>query len=302
MAYLNFLTGIGVVLLLISFIRKKGYEENFWVMCSAFLLLYLCHFVVFSIFALYFFCFYLYEKKYKQLLKLGLQSSPSLILFVQYLLTRTTPIVSPTADSYLAFLFQVHWKAIVLFSPLVPFNVFKWCMEILPVFRVADYVFIGLIGTIEITVVAYALMKRKFSLELILGIATFLIASFLPLQFGGVEPAGERVVLFCVLNLSVVGFRMQMNTILRKLTFCVFLLLTISMYSYDYWNFRVFDSMVGRGEIPQAAIFHSEQKIEGVNGFLHLHFYDDIKSKRPYPYFSIGLFNFADSLKSKASN
>jgi hypothetical protein len=296
MCYLNFLTGLAIVFHAIVFIRRRNYESHYLALALVILLIYLCHFATLALFFLYFFFYFLTKKNYRGLIRFGVSAIPALGIFIHYLLTRTLPIL-PLKEEYARFIDIIHWKFLILFSPLIPFNDFKWVYDVPYALRIADYIFSVVVLLLIMYVVGKNIFNRTFSLEVWLAVSTFLLAVFLPLNFGGVIPAGERVVVFCMVHITIIFYRENLSQTFRKAAFALCFLLGIAAYSYDLWNTAHFDSMIGRNEIPQDAITRSYEKLEGTNGFLHLHFYDDIKQKKPYPFFNIGLFEYPGSDK-----
>ncbi|MFI5264027.1 MAG: hypothetical protein ACHQM6_05895, partial [Candidatus Kapaibacterium sp.] len=291
MGYLNFLTGLAIILHAIVVFREYNYYGRYLPMAAVFLLIYLCHFATFALFVLYFFLFFLIKKNYRGLARMMVSAVPAIAIFLHYLFSRTIPIL-PLKESYENVLSLIHWKLIILFAPLIPFTVFKWVQEIPMVFRVADYVFIAIVLLLFIYSIVKHIASKEYPFEFYLAFTTFLIALFIPLNFGGVIPAGERVIALCAVNTFILLFRDKINPFIRRIGLIVCVLLGIASYSYSVWNTELFNSMVRRNEIPQDAIIHESWKLEGTNGFLHLHFYDDILQKRPYAFFEIGLFEY----------
>jgi len=295
MNYLNFLTGLALVFHAIVFFRKN--ESRYWFFFAAILIIYLSHFAALAIFFLYFFVYFLKKKNGRGLFQLGISSIPAMGLFVHYLLNRSMQVF-PSAGDYVSGIIDIiHWKILIFFSPLIPFNVFKWVTEIPLSLRFADYFFVGVTTLLIFFILLRSILKNNFTLEFWLAAITFILAIFLPLTFGGVTPAGERVVVFCIVNISILFYREKIDTRIKSIAFGTCFLLGIAMYSYDLWNTEIFNTMAQSNNIPQDAIVHGNEKLEGTNPFLHLHFYEDIKNKRPYPAFGIGLFDFPGSGK-----
>jgi hypothetical protein len=296
MSYINFLTGLALVFHAIVFIRQRHYETNILALGIVILAIYLCHFMPLVLFGLYFTSYFIVTKNYRAFFRLFVAAIPTIIIFIQYLLTRTIPILQD--DGIIKIIDIIHWKFLILFSPLIPFNVFKWVQEIQIPFRITDYIYSVILLICMLYVMGKSIIMRRYSFELWLAIVTFGIAVFIPLNFGGVIPAGERFVSFCVVNIVIISYREKMSRTRRRVAFTLCFLLGIAAYSYDLWNEVLFNTMVLHNEIPQEAITHSSDKLQGTNGFLHLHFYDDIRQKRAIPSFNIGLFGYPGSNKN----
>jgi hypothetical protein len=123
-----------------------------------------------------------------------------------------------------------------------------------------------------------------------------ILAFFLPLYLGGVLLPGERFVLFCLLNVFIVGFRSVQNRFVRRAAFSLCVMLGGASYFYAIYNTSLFNTMIRTSRIPSDAIAHPNSRLGGTNGFLHFHYYEDIAKERAATVFEVGLFSQRDSL------
>jgi hypothetical protein len=294
MAYLNFLTGIALAFHAIIFIRQQRYESNILALTIIILLIYLCHFGALAIFFLYFGFYFISEKSYRNLFRIGLAAIPAFILFIQYFLTRKIFEVpdNPWSRSILEILYR---KAIIVISPLNPFHIFKSATDIPQFLIVADYIFAAIMFGSAFYILGSTTRKKNYSLEFWLAVFTFSIAFILPYNFGGVSPAGERVVIFSAMNLCILWYRERISIGFRRISLAACIILGISVYSYDITNEVAFNSKITQNDIPNDSTVKSFTRLTSANPFLHLHFYQDIQLKKPYPAFNVGLFDFPGS-------
>ncbi len=295
MGYLNFLVGFALTVNIIVFIRQRRLERNLLVLGLSMLIIYFCHFVALILFCLYFITYFIAYKKYKSIFHLTLSGVPTLSIFIHYVASRTIPILYTETDNRTWF-DVIKGKFIVFFAPILPFHNFKWVYEPSLGIKSIDYLFCVIAFILLIYIAGKNVVYKNLTFEFILALASIALAFFLPLYFGGVLLPGERFVVFAILNIFVLGYR---NNIYRPVRNCSFILSTILVlftYSYIMWNTNKFDSMIKKNDIPEEAILHPQIKQEGINGFTHVHFYEDIRLKRAVPFFNTGLFSYPDSL------
>ncbi len=301
--YLNFISGLAFTLHIIATMRSHPkLEDNLWFLGMAILISYLCHFIALVILIIYLTVNFIIKKKYVIAFRSFAAALPTIILFGQYLFTRTITILPHSADLDTRGIPEVAIDQVRNFCRVfIPFHHFKWVTELPPPIVAFDYSFSVIVLAGCCLLVIRCILRKNYPITFWLTGISLLLSILLPTYIGGVLLPGERFVIFCLVNAIVLYLSLKPQLLQRNLFFGLLLILGIAGIGYNYFNEYRFNSMVAAHMIPQEAIFQSRTKQEGTNGFLHFHFYDDIKSGKVVPFFNTGIISFPDSIKKSNS-
>ena len=300
--YLNFVTGFAFVMNAIVFIRKRKLQSNILVMTIAIFIAYCCHFFALAIFGAYWIAFFLTSRDYKGLLRCTIAFLPSAVILLHYVIMQD--LGGLKADpTPLSLIFWINWKLLVFYTPIIPFHQFKWVSDQPQWLLMANYIFCTAIAIWIVYVLFKLLRARSYSFILWLSIGLLAMTFLLPFFLGGVILPGERLVVFAIMNMIVLTSTLHFGRRMRQALLILICFGGISITAYNIYNFDRFNTMIAMKNIPEEAIKNPVAKREGTNGFLHYHFYDDIKNMRASPIFTTGFLVYkgpdADSAQKR---
>lgn len=299
-AYLNFVTGLALVLHILATIRNNSKLENNPLFLGAgMLLLYLCHFIALAIFAIYLFINYLVKKKYAMLWKCLIAATPTLLLFGHYLFMRLIPIFRASQEVSSGGLPNILFVQVLNFCrPIIPFHHFKYITKLSDSLLTFELLFSGIILLFCILLLLKCIKRRDFSISFWLSSVSLLLCLFLPSYIGGILLPGERFAVFCLINCIVLYLSHHPAQTRRKIIFVIVFTLGIVGIGYTYYNEYHFNIIIASHTTSPDSLLAHPLKHEGSNGFLHFHYYDDIKFGRIVPFSNTGLIAYPDSLIS----
>lgn len=301
--YLNFITGLAFVLHALANLRNNSkLEENLWYLGSMMLIAYFCHFIALVIFVLYLLVNFVTKKNYVMIIRSLAAALPTIILFAQYLIARTITILPESAGKAEQGIPEITLgQSLNFFRVFIPFHHFKWVTELPPSVIALDYIFsvIVLVGCSILLI--NCIRQKKYPITFWLAGISLLLSILLPTYIGGVLLPGERFVIFCLVNTTILFLSRKTSALQLRLLLSSVFILGICGIGYNYYNEYRFNTMVASNIIPQDAIYRSRTKQEGTNGFLHFHFYDDIRAGNAVPFFNTGILSYADSIKKSNS-
>ena len=298
--YLNFVTGLALLLhILATILNNSKLENSLWFLGAGMLVLYLCHFIAFGIFAIYLLINYLVKRKYTMLLKTLIAAIPSLLLLGHYLLMRSIPLLRTSPEVLPRGLPDILLVHLLNFCrPIIPFHHFKYVTQLSDSILTLEFLFTGIVLLFCIFLLITCVKRRDFSLPFWLSLISLLLCLFLPPYLGGVLLPGERFAAFCLINCIVLYLSQPRSQIQRRILFVVVFALGIFGIGYTYHNENRFNTIIASHAISYDSLLAHPLKHEGSNGFLHFHFYDDIKFGRVVPFSNTGLIAYPDSLNS----
>jgi hypothetical protein len=296
MGFINFSFGLGLGLLVISYLVRNDLSVNRIMLSLLFLLVYLSHFFAFAIIPLFLVVYALHTKKYRVIFSLVPAFLPVVILFIEYYFTKTISDLPVFADND-SISGQFHLILHNIFSVIIPFHHYKWLTETGLVTKSGNYLFSFSVGIFFLYIFFRAWKKKVWTLTLRISLTIIVLIAIMPHYLGGVMLPASRLVLFFILNIVALFFFERPSNLSRRISNIIVIALATASFSHNLVNAYYFNKQMSLGVIPIDAIMEPKYEIEGTDGFMHLLFYHGIEHKEALRTFRSGLFTYPDEEK-----
>jgi len=293
--FLNFLFGLGIALLGISYILDKRSNAALYLLMFFFLLCYLSHFASLLVLMVPVLSLILCDRNPKFVRKVLLALLPSLVIFIHYYFTKDLATLSPEGPGGQNYFYSL-WGAISHFpSTVMPFHRIRSVLESSLLEYLTNYPFaLFFIAGVMIFVVR-ALIKRDFSLLSTIGLITTVLVIFSPTYLGGLFSIGQRFVIllwFVVVVYYFLQFPAPGLHLLETVAAGFVALFSFVMLWYG-------TALLNGMDIPAHTDSRTHDARGGSNPFEHFHFYNDIEHNNGVPVFHSGLLDYKGAQNEK---
>jgi hypothetical protein len=294
--FLNFLFGLGISLLGISYLLKHRTNSNPFVLSAFFLLCYFSHFASLLILIIPVAAIIIHDRNLVFMRKITFAMVPTIILFLHYYFTKELRSFSPegiTISNYFESLLSD-----VLRSPaaIKPFHRIKFIYELPDTLDIVNYAFVVTTITGALYFAIRVMLKRNWSLLSVIGLTTLVLVVFSPRYLGGLFVIGQRFAFFLWLVLIAYYFISFPSTRIRMAETIIICLLSFSSFVVLWYSTGLFNGL----NIPAHQIEASSHDGRGgSNPFEGFHFYNDIQENRAVPVFHSGILDYRGAQNEK---
>lgn len=294
--FINFLFGLGIALLGISYVLTHRSTGNPYLLSLIFLLCYLSHFASLLIVLVPVLAVIIYEREMKFAGRILLAMIPVIVLFLHYYLTKEITTFSPGDPAQSNYL-QTLWGS-VSHAPaaMMPIHRIKHVLELPVVENIVNYGFaFAAILAVAFFVIS-VIVKRRWSLLSIIGFLTTITVIFSPAYLGGLFSLGQRFVFLLWLVMVAYFFLRYPSPKIHMVETIIASIVAIGSFSILWYGTAIFNDMDIPSHTREAS---TPDPRGGSNPFEHFHFYDDIEQNRGVPVFHSALLDYKGAQNSK---